>query len=308
MRAVPAQAQAYPQRPIRLIVPFAAGGGTDFVARTAAPAMAEALGQPIVIDNRGGANGVIGTEMVASAEPDGYTLLLGAAGTLVVAPHLQSNLPFETMKDFAPISLLGTSPFVVSVHPSLPVRNIEELIALAKSQPGKLTFGSSGTGGAPHLATELFKSMSGVDMVHVPYKGLAPAVTDLLGGQIQVLFADVGLVLPHIRTGKVKALAVSSGKRSSTLPDLPTVDEAGVRGYAAGTWYGLLAPASTPPAIVARISKEAVTALQLPDIRKRFAAQGTEPAANSPEEFRKHIEGEYAKWGKVIKDARIELK
>ncbi len=302
-----AAARAYPDRPIRLIVPFPAGGGTDFVARTAAPRISQALGQPIVIENRGGANGVIGSEMVARAAPDGYTLLLGAAGTLVVAPHLTANMPFNPLKDLAPISLLGTSPFVVSVHPGVQATTLKELIALAKAQPGKLSFGSSGTGGAPHLATELFKIMAGVQMVHVPYKGVAPAVADLVGGQIQVLFADVGLVLPHIKSGRVRALALSGSKRSNALPDLPTVDEAGVPGYEAITWYGLLAPAGTPPEILSRVSTEAIRALQVDDIQQRYTAQGTEANATSPQQFGTYIAAEHQKWGRVIREAKITL-
>src|SRR5512134_3125871 len=300
-----AAAQAYPSKPVRLVVTFAAGGGTDYVARAVAPALGEALGQPIVVENRAGANGAVGAEAVAKSPADGYTLVVGAAGTLVVAPHLQ-KLPFDTFRDFAPVSLLATSPFIVTVNPSVPAGSIRELIALAKAQCGKINFGSSGTGGAPHLATELFESMAGIDMVHVPYKGLGPAITDLIGGQIQVVFADVGLVTGHIKGGKLKGLAVSGGGRSSAVPELPTVAEAGVPGYSAGTWYGILAPAGTPPAVVSRLSDEVRKALASPSIRANLVAQGVEPAGNTPEAFTAFMREEHAKWGKVIREAGIK--
>ena len=298
------------RRPIRRsqsvsIVTFAAGGGTDYVARAVAPMLGEALGQPIVVENRAGANGAVGAEAVAKSAPDGYTLVVGAAGTLAVAPHLQ-RLPFDTFKDFAPVSLLATSPFIVTVNPSVPAGSIRELIALAKANAGKINFGSSGTGGAPHLATELFESMAGIDMVHVPYKGLGPAITDLIGGQIQVVFADVGLVSGHIKGGKLKGLAVSGSGRSSTMPELPTVAEAGVSGYSAGTWYGILAPAGTPPEIVSRLSDEVRKVLASPAIQASFASQGVEPAGNSPAAFTAFMRDEYAKWGKVIREAGIK--
>ena len=298
-------AQPYPAKPIRLVVTFATGGGTDLAARTVSPKISEALGQSIVIENRAGANGAVGAEAVAKAPPDGYTIMVGAAGTLAVAPHL-AKLPFDSFRDFAPISLLATSPFVVTVNPSVKAETLRELIALARANPGKLSFGSSGTGGAPQLATELFKSMAGIDILHVPYKGLGPAITDLLGGQIQLLFADVGLVTAHLKAGKLRGLAVSGSSRSAALPDLPTVAEAGVPGYAAGTWYGLFAPAGTPPAIVSRLSEETRKALAHPDVRASLAAQGVDPAGNTPEQFAAFVRDEYAKWGKVIRDAGIK--
>lgn len=298
-------AQLYPAKPIRLIVTFATGGGTDLAARTVAPKISEALGQSIVIENRAGANGAVGADAVAKAPPDGYTLMVGAAGTLAVAPHL-GKLPFDTFRDFAPISLLATSPFVVTVNPSVKAETMRELIALAKANPGKLTFGSSGTGGAPQLATELFKSMASIDMLHVPYKGLGPAIADLLGGQIQLIFADVGLVTAHLKGGKLRGLAVTGSNRSAAVPDLPTVAEAGVPGYAAGTWYGLFAPAGTPSAIVSRLSEETRKALAHPDVRASLAAQGVDPAGNTPEQFAAFVRDEHAKWGKVIRDAGIK--
>jgi tripartite-type tricarboxylate transporter receptor subunit TctC len=301
-----ALAQAYPAKPIRLVVTFAAGGGTDLAARTVVPKLSEALGQPIVVENRAGANGALGADAVAKAPPDGYTLVVGAAGTMVVAPHL-SRLPFDPVKDFAPVSLLATSPFVVTVHPSVKAESIRELVALAKAQPGKLSFGTSGTGGAPQLSTELFKGMTGVDMLHVPYKGLGPAITDLLGGQIQLIFADIGLVVSHLKAGKLRGLAVTSANRSAALPDLPTVAEAGVPGYAAGTWYGIFAPAGTPPAIVSKLSEEIRKALAQPEVRANYIAQGVDAAGNTPEQFAAFMREESAKWGKVVKEANIKL-
>jgi tripartite-type tricarboxylate transporter receptor subunit TctC len=301
-----AVAQAYPAKPLRLIVTFAAGGGADFAARALAPKLSETLGQPVVVDNRPGANGALGADLVAKAAPDGYTLLLGAAGTLVVAPHLGANMPFDPMKDLAPASLVAISPFVVTLNPSVQANSIRDLIALAKANPGKINFGSSGTGGSPQLAGELFKSMTGVNMVHVPYKGLAPALTDLIGGQIQVVFADVGLVKAHIAGGKLKGLAVTSAARSAAIPELSTVAEAGVPGYAAGTWYGVLAPAGTPTDIVARVSAETRKALALVDIKAAYVAQGMEPVGDTPAQFASYMRDEFAKWGKVIREAGIK--
>ena len=301
-----AAAQAYPSKPVRMIVTFAAGGGADFVARAVAPKLGEWLGQPVLVENRPGANGALGAELVAKAAPDGYTLLLGAAGTLVVAPHLGAIMPFDPMKDLAPAALVAISPFVVTLHPSVQASSVRELIALAKASPGKINYGTSGTGGSPQLAAELFRSMTGVDMVHVPYKGLAPALTDLIGGQIQVVFADVGLVKGHIAGGKLKGLAVTSAARTSAMPDLPTVAEAGVPGYAGGTWYGILAPAGTPADIVSRVSAETRKSLALAEVKAAFVAQGMEPAGDTPEQFAGFMKEEFAKWGKVIREAGIK--
>ena len=301
-----AAAQAYPAKPVRMIVTFAAGGGADFVARAIAPKLSESLGQPVLVENRPGANGALGADLVAKAAPDGYTLLLGAAGTMVVAPHLGTNMPFDPMKDLAPATLVAISPFVVTLNPSVKANSVRELIALAKANPGKINYGTSGTGGSPQLATELFKSMTGVNMVHVPYKGLAPALIDLIGGQIQVVFADVGLVKGHIAGGKLKGLAVTSAARSGAMPELPTVAETGVPGYAAGTWYGILAPAGTPANIVSRVSTDTRKALALADIKAAFAAQGIETAGDTPEKFAGFMREEFAKWGKVIREAGIK--
>jgi tripartite-type tricarboxylate transporter receptor subunit TctC len=303
-----AAAQAYPAKPVRLIITFAAGGGADFVGRTVGGKLAQLLGQPVVVENRAGANGAIGAESVAKAPADGYTLLIGAAGTMAVAPHLMPSLPFDTFKDFAPVSLVATSPFVVTVHPEVPAKSVRELIDLAKARPGKLAFGSSGVGGSPQLAGELFKSMAGVDMLHVAYKGLAPAITDLLGGQIQVIFADVGLVKPHLEAGKLRGLAVTGTSRSPLLPGLPTVAEAGIPGYAAGTWYSLLAPAGTPAAIVAKLSEETRAALRDPAVKAALTKQGVEASPTSPERLAAFLREEHKKWGEVIRSAGIKLK
>jgi tripartite-type tricarboxylate transporter receptor subunit TctC len=298
--------QSYPNRPVRLIVTFAAGGGTDLVARAVSPKLSEYLGQPVVVDNRAGANGAVGADAVAKSAPDGYTLCVCAAGTLAVGPHLTKQ-PFDAFKDFTPVSLLAISPFVVTVHPTLKANTIRDLIEIAKAHPGKINFGSSGIGGAPHLSTELFKHMAGVDMVHVAYKGLGPAMTDLLGGQINMMFADVSVVAPHLKSGKLRGLAISGAARSSAVPELPTVAEAGVPGYAAGTWYGIFAPAGTPAPVVARVSAEAGKVLSLPEIKSALIAQGVEPSTSTPEQFAAFVREEHSKWGKVIRDAGIKL-
>ena len=303
--AQPALVQPTAARPVRLVVTFAAGGGADLVARALAPRLADALGQTVVVENRAGANGAVGADAVAKSPADGHTLLLGAAGTMVVAPHLNPMLLFDTVKDFAPVSLAATSPFAVVVHPAVKAASIRDLVALARAAPGSLSFGSSGTGGSPHLAGELFKSLTGTNLLHVPYKGLAPAITDLLGGQIQVMFADVGLVNAHLKAGKLRGLATTGAGRSTLLPDLPTVAEAGVPGYAGGTWYGLFAPAGTPAAIVTRLSEHTRNALALPEVRAALLALGVEGVGNTPEQFVAFVRDEHAKWGKVIREGGI---
>ncbi len=303
----PAHSQTWPSKPIKLIVTFAAGGGADFVGRAIGSKLTESLGQSVVVDNRAGGGGLIGNEAVAKAAPDGNTLLLGAAGPLTVAPHLYKKIGYDTLKDLIPVSLIASTPFVLVVHPAVPANNLGELTTLAKRSPGKLTFGSSGTGGAPHLAGELYNSMASVDLVHAPYKGLAPAINDLLGGHIQVLFADTGLVLPHIKAGKLKALAVTGRQRTALLPEVPTMIEGGLRDYEAGSWYGILAPASTPASIIARINSDVLTALAQADIQKQLVAQGMETVNMSPEQFSSVLRNDYNKWGKLIKDANIKL-
>ena len=303
----PAPAQNYPVKPVRMIVTFAPGGGADFVGRVVGQKLSELLGHAVVIDNRAGANGAIGNEAVAKSAPDGYTLLLGAAGPLTISPHLYAKLPFDTLRDYAPIALAASSAFAVTLHPSVPANSARDLIALARARPGKLNYGSSGTGGSPHLATVLFASMTGTDLVHVPYKGLAPALTDLMGGQVDLLFADVGLVFPHRKAGKLKALAVTGEKRSSVMPDLPTVAESGLAGYQTGTWYGILAPTGTSPDIISRLNQETIKVLALPEVKERFLTQAIEPAGSTPAQFAAYIRSELDKWARVIKAGGIKV-
>ncbi|MGZ5125883.1 MAG: Bug family tripartite tricarboxylate transporter substrate binding protein [Burkholderiales bacterium] len=302
-----AAAQTYPAKPVRMIVTFAPGGGADFVGRVIGQKLSDALGQPVVIDNRAGANGTIGNEAVAKSAPDGYTLLLGAAGPLTIAPHLYAKLPFDTLRDYAPVALAASSAFAVTLHPSVPANSVKELIALARARPDKLNYGSSGTGGAPHLATVLFASTSGITLNHVPYKGLAPALTDLMGGQVDLLFADVGLVVPHRKAGKLKALAVTADKRSSVMRDVPTVAESGLAGYQTGTWYGILAPTGTSADIIARLNQETMKVLALPEVKERFLTQGIEPAGSTPAQFAAYMRSELNKWEKVIKAGGIKV-
>lgn len=301
------RAQPYPAKPIRMVVTFAAGGGADFVGRLLAQRLSEVLAQQVVIDNRAGANGAIGNEFVAKAAPDGYTLLLGAAGPLTVSPALYTKLPFDTLRDFAPITLAASSPFTFALHPSVPARTLKAFIALAKAEPGKLNFGSSGTGGSPHLAGELLKSMARINILHVPYKGLGPALTDLLGGQIDMVVADVSLVLPHARAGKLAVLGVTSATRSSVMPDTPTVSEAAIPGYAAGTWYGVLAPAATPADILSRLHAETVKIVASASMRERLLTQGSEPGGNTSAEFAAFVRSEIDKWRKLVKTANIKI-
>ena len=297
-------AQAWPAKPIRLIVTFTAGGGTDVVARIVAPKLSEALGQPVVVENRPGAAGIVGTEIAVKSPPDGYTLLLAAAGATTIAPNLypKDKVPFDPIKDLLPITLVATVPFIITAHPSVPAANLRELIAYAKANPGKLNYGSSGAGGSPHLAGELFEKVAGVDMVHVAYKGLGPAITDLLGGQIHLVFADVGLVTQHVKSGKLRALAATSDQRSAALPDVPTVAEAGVPGYRAATWYGLAAPAGIPPTVRDRLATEMQKILAMPDVRAQLAAAGNDVPNLTMEQFATLVREDYGKWQKLIVD------
>jgi tripartite-type tricarboxylate transporter receptor subunit TctC len=306
LAATGAAAQTYPAKPVRFIVPFAAGGGSDLVARTVAQKITEALGQPVVVDNRAGAAGTIGAEVAAKSPPDGYTLLLGSNGPLAINPSLYAKLPYDAARDFAPVSLVTVMPFVLVVHPALPVKSVKELIALAKARPNQLNYGSPGNGSTTHLANELLKSMTGMQITHVPYKGVAPAATDLISGQVQMMSGDLSTLLPHVRSGRMRALAVTSAKRSSLLPDLPTVSEAGVRGYDASGWFGVLVPAATPPAIVERLNGAITKGLAAPDARERLGALGGEIAANTPAQFGAHIKNEAAKWGKLIRQLGLK--
>ena len=305
--AVLAQTAAYPNKPIRLIVPVGPGGGTDIVARLVAQGLADRWGQSVVVDNHGGGGGVIGVSMVVKAPADGYTMLLGSNGHITFAPALFRNLPYDTQKDLAPISLVANQPFVLAVHPSLPARSLKELIALAKKNPGGVTYASGGSGGASHLGTELLQIMSGISMVHVPYKGTGPGMTALLSGEVQVAIIGVATILPHIATGKIRALAVTGAKRSQAAPELPTIAEAGVPGYEFDVWYGLLFTAGTPRDIVDKANAEIARVLKSPAVAERYASAGLEPAVTTPEEFATLIKNEIPKWQKVVKAAGLKV-
>jgi tripartite-type tricarboxylate transporter receptor subunit TctC len=299
------QGGGYPVRPIRFVVPFTPGGSTDIVARVMAQKLSEVLGRQIVIDNRAGAAGNIAMELVAKSTPDGYTLVMGHIGTLCVNPSLYRKLPYDPVKDFAPISLVALVPNMLVVHPSLPPKSVPELIAYTKARPGQLNYGSTGPGGTPHLSVEYFKMMAGVDIVQIPYKGAAPMVTDLIGGQLSLTITGIPALLPHARTGKLRALAVTAARRLALLPELPTIGEAALPGYEAVGWYGVLAPAGTAREIVAKLNASIAASVRHHDTSERLAAEGAEPAANTPEEFSAFIGSEMARWSKVIKAAGI---
>ena len=303
----PAYAQPYPTKPVRLVITFPPGGNTDLVGRALAAKLSENLGQQVVVDNRGGAGGVLGTMIAAQAAPDGYTILLGTSSGMVVNPLLQSKLPYAPLKDFVPVSNVVILPQVLVTNPQVPAKTIKELIALAKAKPGTLNAGSSGVGTPNHLGTELLKALAGVDIVHVPYKGGGQATTDLIGGQIQMGFSSVPSVLPHIKAGRLNALGVGSAKRTPALPNVPTIAEAGVPGYEYTTWYGIFAPARTPQAIVTRLNSEIVKSLNAPDVNQRLVASGGDPAPSTPDELRRYMIEESARWAKTIKVAGIRI-
>ena len=297
-------AAQYPSKPVRLIVPFPPGGGSDTLARILSPKLAEVLGQQLVIDNRPGGGTNIGAEIAAKSQPDGHTVLMGNVSHAINVT-LYSKLGYDLVKDFAPVSLMASTPNILVVHPSVQAKSVKELVALAKAQPGKLDYASSGSGSSAHLAAELFSSMAGVKMNHVPYKGGGPAVVALVGGQCQVGFATTPSVIQHVKSGKMRGLAVTSAQRSPSTPDLPTVSEAGVAGYEAGTWYGFLVPAGTPRAIVTRLHAESVKLLKLPDVRERLDAAGFDPIGSSSTEFSTYIRTEIDKWRKVVRAAGV---
>ena len=297
----PSLAQAWPSKPVTVIVPFPAGGTTDIVARLTAQKLSEAWGQPVIVDNRAGAGGNIGSAMVAKAAPDGYTLLMGTVGTHAINASLYDKMPYDVVKDFAPITNVAAVPNMLVVTPSLPVNSVPELIAYAKQNPGKLNMASSGNGTSIHLSGELFKVMTGIQMEHVPYKGSAPALTDLMGGQVQVMFDNMPSAIAHVKAGKLKAIAVTTAKRSPAMPDLPTIDEAGVKGFEAASWFGLLAPAGTPKEIVAKVQADVVKAMKTTDLTEKMGQQGAAAVGNTPDEFAAYIKAELAKWEKVVK-------
>jgi tripartite-type tricarboxylate transporter receptor subunit TctC len=292
--------------PTRLVVPFAAGGAPDLAARVIAPKLSESLGQPVVVDNRAGAAGILGMEIVARAAPDGHTLVVGSAGPVAIVPGLYPKLSYDVARDFAPISMVTAMPFLLVVHPSLPVRTVKELVALARSKPGQLNYGSPGNGSTTHLATELLQAATGMKITHIPYKGVSAAATDLISGHIQILSGDLNSMLPHVKSGRMRPIAVTSTRRSNLAPDIPTIAESGVAGFEATGWMGLLAPAATPTAVVERLNAIVVKALAAPDTRSRLAALGGEVAAGTPDQFAAFIRSETAKWGRLIKSTGIQ--
>jgi len=300
-----AATEHYPVRPVRVVVPQSAGGSTDLVARAVGQRMADALGQPMVVDNRPGAGSINGTDIVAKATPDGYTLLVVAA-SFTITPNIRKKVPYDVVRDFTPISQLATLPHIVVVHPSLSVKSIKELIALAKAKPGELNFASSGIGTSTHMATELFMYLTGTKMVNIPYKGGAPGMTALLGGQVQLYFAAISTAIPHVKSGRIRALAVSTKKRSVALPQYPTLQEAGVPGYEHASWVGMLAPDQTPKAVITQLNREAEKAAQREDVKKLLLRSGVETVGSSPEEFQLVIKTEVVKWARVVKAAGIE--
>lgn len=299
---LPVAAQTYPVKQVRLVVPYAAGSGGDIIGRVFAAKFGQNWSQQVLIDNRPGVGGAIGSELVAKSAPDGHTLVLGASSSHAINVSLYSKLSYDPVKDFAPIALLVRAPNVLVAHPSVPVRNVKDLIALARSRPGQLTFGSSGNGTSNHLSGELLKHMAGIDIVHVPYKGSPQSLTELMGGQLSTVFAPMLTAMPHFKSGRIKALAVTTVQRTAVAPDLPTIAESGVPGYDAHAWFGILAPAGTPREIVARLNKESLAILNQPDVRESLRQQGADPAeSNTPEQFASYIQSEISKWGKIIR-------
>ena len=291
----------YPNKPIKIVVPFLAGGTTDIMARAVAADLQKAFGQAVVVENRAGAGGNIGADAVAKSAPDGYTFLMGTVGTHAINMALYTKMPYDAVKDFAPVSLVAAVPNILVATPSFPVNSVKELIDLAKKEDGKLTFASSGSGTSIHLSGELFKQLAGVQMTHVPYKGSSAALPDVMSGQVNVMFDNAPSVMPHIKGGKLKAVAVTSGKRAPALPNVPTIAESGLPGFEASSWFGLLAPAGTPKEIVDKVSAQIQKMLQTPEMKERLASQGADGVGNTPEQFAAHIKTEIDKWAKVVK-------
>ncbi len=302
---VTTQAQPYPAKPIRIVVPFPAGGNADIFARAYAQKLGDAWKQAPIVDNRAGAAGIIGTQFVARSPADGYTLLFGTTGTHTTNPAVYAKLPYDPVKDFAPVSNFADSPFLLVVHPSVPANTLQGLIRLAKSQPGQLDYASFGTGSSAHLAGEMLRTMAGINIVHVAYKGGPPAVTDLVGGHVSLMFNSLPAVLPLVKAERLRALAVASARRAPTLPELPTFTEAGLPGFEAGSWYGVLVPAGTPREAITKLHAETVRMLALPDIKQKLATEGAEAIGNTPEEFAAQIQRDMARWAKVARDAKI---
>ncbi len=296
-----ATAQVYPSKPIRVIVSVPAGGTPDVTARLVTPGLSSLLGQQLVVDNRGGAGGLIGAELAANATPDGYTLFISSPGALTILPHLRKSVPYDTLRDFAPIGLISIGPFLLITHPSVPARTVKELIALAKAQPGKLNYASAGNGTANHLAMELFKQMAGINITHVPYKGAPQAVTDVLAGHMNMMFNSIAPIVAHIKSERVRVLGIAGAKRSPQLPDVPTISEAGVPGFEAVNWFGMFAPAKTPKPIVTRLNAALVKVVNTPEIRLQFEALGADPVGGSPEAFAAFVRRDLEKYAKVVK-------
>lgn len=302
----PLIADEYPTRPIRMIVPFPPGGGNDLLARSISQPLSQAIGQSVVVDNRGGAGGQIGATLAAAAAPDGYTIFLGSIGNLTFLPVLQSKLQYDPVRDFAPVTLLATSPFILVTNPAVPAKSVKELIALAKAQPGKLNYGSAGPGSSLHMTGELFKLESGADITHVPYKGTAPALIDLLSGQVQMLFSTMPSVVPHVKSGKLRALGVSSAKRAAVVPDVPTIAET-IPGFEVLNWQGIVVPKKTPEAVIQKLNRALQEALRSPDTIAALAKQGLDAAGGTPEQFGALMKSELDKYGKVAKAANLRL-
>jgi len=296
----------YPSKPIRIIVPFSPGGPADMSARPIAQGLTESWGHQVIIDNRPGGSGNIGAELAAKSAPDGYTLMMTTPGIIAVNPSLYSKLPFDTLRDFAGVTNVVTTANIMVVHPSLPVKSVKDLIRIARERPGQLSYATSGNGSASHLGTEMFKSIAKVDIVHVPYKGAAPGITDLIGGHVHLMLIGMPVALPHVRSGKLKALGVATLKRSPAAPDVPTLSETGLPDFEVANWMGVVAPAKTPQGIVAKLSAEIHRILHKPDMKERLLAQGFEPVGNTPAEFDAYIRSEIAKWSKVVKQAGIK--
>ena len=301
-----ATAQPYPNKPVRLLVPFAPGGPNDVLGRVLAQKIGEQLAQQVVIDNRSGAGGIVGSEITARSVPDGYTLLFCGTACLAINPSLHKKLPYDPVKDFAPVSLVGTAPSLLVVHPSLPVKTLKDLIDLAKSKPGQLDYASAGIGTPPHLSVALLKSRAGIDMVHVPYNGALRIMADLVAGHVKVYISGISLVLPFVKDGRLRAIAVTSAKRSPVMPDVPTMAESGLPGFEVSNWYAIVAPASTPHAIVTRLNREIIKALALTDVRNKFIEFGAEAAGSTPDELAVYIRSELRNWANVIKTADIK--
>lgn len=298
-------AQSFPTKPIRFIVPFPAGGGADLWARVIGQKLTETWGQNVIVDNRSGASGIIGTELVSKAAPDGYTLLMGTTGTHATNPVVFSKLPYDSIQDFAPISNFVDTPFMLVVHPSVPVKSLRDLIGFAKARRGQLNYASFGNGSSAHLAGELFKSVAKLDILHVPYRGGPPAMIDLVGGQVSMMFNSLPAVIPQVKSGRLRGIAVASAARAKGIPGIPTFAEAGLPGFEAGSWYGVFAPAGTPSAVIAKLHSEIVNMLKVPDVQQRLASEGADPVGNSPAEFAAQVKGDLAKWGKVARESGI---